>query len=41
MATLAASRAVPAVRTAALGARFDWLVLAASAWLLGGLFWDG
>ncbi len=41
MATLAASRAGPAVRTGALDARFDWLVIAASTWLLGGLYWDG
>jgi hypothetical protein len=40
MATLTAARPV-AIRAEALGVRFDWLVIAASAWLLGGLYWDG
>lgn len=41
MATLATARptTVPGVR--ALGVGFDWLFVAASAWLLGGLYWDG
>lgn len=41
MATLAASRSVAAPQAPGLGAGFDWLVIAASAWLLGGLYWDG
>ena len=41
MATLAATRPAALGRAEALGVRFDWLVLAASAWLLGGLYWDG
>ena len=41
MATLTASRPTALPRAEALGVRFDWLVLAASAWLLGGLYWDG
>jgi hypothetical protein len=41
MATLTAARPTALARTDALGIRFDWLVLAASAWLLGGLYWDG
>src|SRR5258706_3462448 len=42
MATLTAARPAAALPgTTALGVRFDWLVLAASAWLLGGLYWDG
>jgi hypothetical protein len=40
MATLTAARPV-GIRAEALGVRFDWLVIAASAWLLGGLYWDG
>ncbi|HUG05402.1 MAG: hypothetical protein WEE03_00790 [Chloroflexota bacterium] len=40
MATLAAAHAaIP--RAHELGVRFDWLVIVASAWLLGGLYWDG
>jgi hypothetical protein len=38
MATLTAARPALAVRTVPA---FDWLVVAASAWLLGGLYWDG
>jgi hypothetical protein len=38
MATLTAARPVLAVRTLPA---FDWLLVAASAWLLGGLYWDG
>jgi hypothetical protein len=38
MATLTAARPAIAVRTIPT---FDWLVVAASAWLLGGLYWDG
>jgi hypothetical protein len=41
MATLATSRAAAVPRTGTLGAAFDWLVIGASAWLLGGLYWDG
>jgi len=41
MATLTATRPAALERAGALGVRFDWLVLAASAWLLGGLYWDG
>jgi len=41
MATLTAARDAVRPRPAALGVGFDWLVLAASAWLLGGLYWDG
>lgn len=41
MATLTAARPTTVARTAELGVRFDWLVLAASAWLMGGLYWDG
>src|SRR6266545_3815448 len=41
MATLAAARSTAVPRASELGVRFDWLVLAASAWLLGGLYWDG
>jgi len=40
MATLAAARTL-ATRTGTLGARFDWLVIAASSWLGAGLYWDG
>jgi len=40
MATLTATRTT-ALPRAELGVRFDWLVTAASAWLLGGLYWDG
>jgi hypothetical protein len=40
MATLTAARPV-AIRAEALSVKFDWLVIAASAWLLGGLYWDG
>ena len=38
MATLTAAR--PAVAARAFAA-FDYLFIAASAWLLGGLYWDG
>ena len=41
MTTLSATRATPLSRAEGLGVRFDWLVLGASAWLLGGLYWDG
>src|SRR5687768_5093630 len=41
MATLTAARPTAVPRSTELGLRFDWLVLAASAWLLGGLYWDG
>lgn len=41
MATVTAARPVALPRAEALGVRFDWLVIAASAWLLGGLYWDG
>jgi hypothetical protein len=41
MATLAAARVAATPRAGTLGAGFDWLVVAASAWLLGGLYWDG
>lgn len=41
MATLTAARTTALPRAEALGARFDWLVIGASAWLLGGLYWDG
>ncbi len=41
MATLATARTAATSRIGALGAGFDWLVIAASAWLLGGLYWDG
>ena len=41
MATLTAARSTALPRAGELGVRFDWLVLAASAWLLGGLYWDG
>jgi len=41
MATLTAARSTAVPRAGELGVRFDWLVLAASAWLLGGLYWDG
>jgi hypothetical protein len=41
MATVTAARTLAAPRAQALGVRFDWLVIAASAWLLGGLYWDG
>ncbi len=40
MATLTATRTT-ALPRAELGIRFDWLVTAASVWLLGGLYWDG
>src|SRR5205809_5992402 len=41
MATVTAARAAALPSVAELGVKFDWLVLAASAWLLGGLYWDG
>jgi len=41
MATVTAARPAALPRADALGLRFDWLVVAASAWLLGGLYWDG
>jgi hypothetical protein len=41
MATVTAARTNSLPRPAALGLRFDWLALGASAWLLGGLYWDG
>jgi len=40
MATLTATRTGALGRAESLGLRFDWLVLAASGWLLGGLYWD-
>lgn len=41
MATLAAARTLATPRAGTLGARFDWLVIAASSWLGTGLYWDG
>ena len=41
MATVTAARTAAIPRLQTLGVRFDWLVLGASAWLLGGLYWDG
>lgn len=41
MATVTAARTAVLPRAGALGVWFDWLVIAASAWLLGGLYWDG
>ena len=41
MATLSAARPATMPLAETLGVRFDWLVIAASAWLLGGLYWDG
>jgi hypothetical protein len=41
MATVTAVQTLAVPRAQALGVRFDWLVIAASAWLLGGLYWDG
>ena len=41
MTTLSAARTATLSRAESLGVRFDWLVLGASAWLLGGLYWDG
>ncbi|MDP9281478.1 MAG: hypothetical protein M3P38_05240 [Chloroflexota bacterium] len=41
MATVTAARPVALSRPRALGVGLDWLVIAASAWLLGGLYWDG
>ncbi len=41
MATVTVARAAVLPRAGKLGVRFDWLVIAASAWLLGGLYWDG
>jgi hypothetical protein len=41
MATVTAARTAVLPRAGELGVRFDWLVIAASAWLLGGLYWDG
>jgi hypothetical protein len=41
MATLTVPRTTTLRRAEALGVRFDWLVIAASAWLIGGLYWDG
>jgi hypothetical protein len=41
MATFTAARPATLARADTLGVRFDWLVLGASAWLLGGLYWDG
>jgi len=41
MATATATRDTALPRPAALDVRFDWLALGASAWLLGGLYWDG
>jgi adenylate kinase family enzyme len=41
MTTLVAAHSTAIPRAAAFGVRFDWLALAASAWLLGGLYWDG
>jgi hypothetical protein len=38
MATLTAARPISAARSFVT---FDWLVVAASVWLLGGLYWDG
>jgi hypothetical protein len=41
VSTLSAARPVALPRAEGVGVRFDWLVLGASAWLLGGLYWDG
>lgn len=41
MTTLSATRTTALPRAEGLGVGFDWLVLGASAWLLGGLYWDG
>jgi len=41
MATLTAAQRAALPRSRTVGVSFDWLVLAASAWLLGGLYWDG
>ena len=41
MATVTAARTAAVPRIETLGVRFDWLALGASAWLLGGLYWDG
>ncbi|HKY50180.1 MAG TPA: hypothetical protein VJP45_02885 [Candidatus Limnocylindria bacterium] len=41
MTTLSATRTAALPRAEGLGVRFDWLVVGASAWLLGGLYWDG
>lgn len=41
MATLTATRTTALPRERALGVGFDWLVIGASVWLLGGLYWDG
>lgn len=41
MATVTAARPAALPGVAALGVKFDWLALAASAWLGAGLYWDG
>ncbi|HEV8671661.1 MAG TPA: hypothetical protein VGS01_13115 [Candidatus Limnocylindria bacterium] len=41
MATVSAARPAALQRSDTVGFRFDWLVILASAWLLGGLYWDG
>jgi hypothetical protein len=41
MATVTAARTGGLPRVQTLGVRFDSLVIAASVWLLGGLYWDG
>src|SRR5712691_4113748 len=41
MATVTAARPAALPRVAELGVKFDWLVVAASAWLGAGLYWDG
>jgi hypothetical protein len=41
MATVTAARPTAVPRVAELGLKFDWLALAASAWLAAGLYWDG
>jgi hypothetical protein len=41
MATVTAARPASLPRAHSLGVRYDWLVVAASAWLGAGLYWDG
>src|SRR5207249_5062749 len=41
MATVTAARPAAVLSVAELGVKFDWLVVAASAWLGAGLYWDG
>ena len=41
MATVTAARPAAVPSVAELGVKFDWLVIATSAWLGAGLYWDG